>query len=160
MAKLPLRLWVGIENEGKLNKLVFEDENTAKTLMSYARSQASPFAGLGMNLAFGRDYQEKPLPRAGFGFLPGKTWIPKRLRERGVKPYSWAELWSEQLTPIPVQEAISEVWKKGMGMSDEQVANMAKALVIISVMAGTGSRVTDTSDQKTAASTQSTAIPR
>ena len=86
MARFPLRLWVGIKNEGKLNKIIYEDENTAKTIFDYARSQASPFAGLTLDLAFGRDFQQRPLPRAGFGLLPPRTTMPKRLREQGAVP--------------------------------------------------------------------------
>lgn len=148
MARLPVRLWVGIKNEGKLNKIILEDENTAKTLFDYARSQASPFAGLTLDLAFGRDFQERPLPRAGFGFLPGRTTIPKRLKAQGVTmPYSWTEFWSEQLTPIPFQEGLKEVWH-GMGMNQEQAKSMNKAVATIAIMSATGGRLTDDWDLK------------
>lgn len=143
MARLPLRLWVGIKNEGKLNKIIYEDENTAKTLFDYARSQASPFMGLMLDLAFGRDFQQRPLPAAGFGLLPERKTMPKRLKAQGLKAYSWPEFWAEQLTPIPFQEAIKEVWGKGLGMSDEQINHAVKALATIAVMGGTGARLVE-----------------
>jgi hypothetical protein len=143
MARLPVSLWVGIENEGKLNKLIYEDENTAETLWDFTRSQASPFASLALDLAIGRDYQERPLPRAGFGFLPGKWNMPKRLRAQGTVPYTWSEFWTYQALPIPAQEAAREVWKHGFGMSDEQIQGQLKALATISIMAATGARLTD-----------------
>lgn len=124
--------------------MVYEDENVATTLFGYARSQASPFAGLVLNLGLGRDYQRRPLPRAGFGLLEGKTNIPKRLQAQGITmPYTWTELWSEQLAPIPFQEALVEVWKTGMGMDKEQITEMKKAMATIAVMAGTGARFTE-----------------
>src|ERR1035437_7946581 len=91
MARLPLRLFVGVANEGKFNKIVYEDENVATVLFEYVRSQMSPFAGTATDLAIGRDFMRKPLPRAAFGLLPGKTNIPKRLQAEGIKPYTWAE---------------------------------------------------------------------
>lgn len=146
MARLPLRLWVGIKNEGKLNKIVFEDENTAKILWDYARSQGSPFASMVMDLAFGRDFEERPLPRAGFGALPGKTSMPKRLKAQGAQPYSWWEYGIGRILPIPFEEAFKEVWKEGFGMDSEHVKKYMKALGTIAAMGATGGRVTEDPD--------------
>lgn len=144
MAKLPPRLAVALVYEGKGSKLVKEDERWAKILFDYARSQASPFAGTTLDLALGRDYAERPLPRAGFGILPGKTDVPKRLQQHGItQPYTWPEYLSQQLAPIPLAEAIKEVWGKGLGMTDDQMIQAAKAIGVGLVMAGTGSRVTE-----------------
>lgn len=143
MARLPARLWVGIKNEGKLNKIVYEDENTYKILGDYLRSQMSPFAGTAADLAFGRDFEGRPLPRAGFGFLPERTSIPKRLREQGTTPYTWDEYWARQLTPIPVSEGLKEVWGKGMGMNEKDMTRAAKAMASIAIMGATGGRVSE-----------------
>jgi hypothetical protein len=148
MARLPLRLFVNIKNEGKLNKIIYEDENVATTLFEYVRSQMSPFAGTTTDLAIGRDFMRRPLPRAGFGLLPGKTNIPKRLRAEGVKPYTWPEYASEQLAMIPLQEALKEVWGKGMGMDRKSMEQATKALATIIVMGGTGARVGEDYDAK------------
>ncbi len=146
MARLPIRLVANVKNEGKLNKVVYEDENVARTLFDYARSQAAPVTGMALDLGLGRDFQERPLPRAGFLTLPGKTNLPKRLRAQGVKPYTWTEYLSEQ-GPIPTEDPIREVWKKGMGMTDEQVTARRKAwaaaVAKAAVMGATGARVID-----------------
>ena len=143
MARLPARLFMGVKNEGKLNKIVYEDENTAKILFDYTRSQASPFAGLVLDLGLGRDFEERPLPRAGFGLLPGKTSMPKRLREEGKQPYTWPEYISQTASPIPFVEPIREVWKVGLGMSDEQIKTYWKAFAVSAFDAGTGGRITE-----------------
>jgi hypothetical protein len=143
MARLPLRLFVNIKNEGKLNKVVYEDENVATTLFEYVRSQMSPFAGTATDLAIGRDFMRKPLPRAAFGILPGKKHLPKRLKAEGVQPYTWPEYASEQLAMIPLQEALKEVWGKGFGMDAKSMDRQLKALATIIVMGGTGARVSE-----------------
>lgn len=144
MARLPLRLWVGLKNEGKLNKVVHEDERVYNVIGQYARSQASPFAGFITDLAVGSDYAGRPLPRKGFGFIPGNKTIPLRLREEGIKkPYSWPEFFIQQGAPIPFQEAIREVWGKGLGMSDEDMRRYAKAMGVIAFQAGTGGRLSE-----------------
>lgn len=148
MARLPARLFENVKNEGKLSKIVYEDERVYDTLGTYGRSQLSPFAGTVMDLATGRDFQWRPLPRAGFGFLPGKTNIPKRLRAQGIKPYTWAEYGSGVAAPIPAQEIIKEVWRHGLGMSDEQIKGYLKAFAATAFDAGTGGRVTDDIEPK------------
>ena len=143
MARLPLRLFVGIKNEGKFSKLVYEDENVATVMFEYVRSQMSPFAGTTTDLALGRDYMRRPLPRAGFGLLPGKTNIPKRLQAEGIKPYTWTEYSSQQAAMIPLQEALKEVWGKDLLMSAADRERSLKALATIIVMGGTGARVSE-----------------
>ena len=143
MARLPLRLFVGIENEGKLNKIVYEDENVATVLFEYVRSQMSPFAGTATDLALGRNYMRRPLPRAAFGLLPGKTNLPKRLRAEGIKPFTWTEYATQQAAMIPLQEALKEVWGKDLFMDAAARQRAAKALATITVMMGTGARVSD-----------------
>lgn len=143
LAKLPVRLGTSLAYHGKGSKLVLEDERFGKVLQDYIRSQASPFAGTTADLMFGRDYAERPLPRAGFGLIPGRTDIPKRLRLHGVdKPYTWGEYAAQQFTPIPISEGIREVWKDGLGMSDKQINSYINAFGVSLLMAGTGTRVT------------------
>jgi hypothetical protein len=137
MARLPVRLYkIRSSDGGKLKNLVYPDEDTYTVLGEYARSQLSPFASLAMNLWLKGDWQNRPLPNS-------TRSVPKRLRKEGVKPYTWPEFWSEQLAPIPAEEAMKEVWKEGMGMSPEQVTNMRKAMATIAVMGATGARLTD-----------------
>ncbi len=154
MARLPLRMWVAIENQGKLNKIIFEDENLYKIAGDYLRSQASPFAGTAMDLATGRDFQERPLPRAGFGLLEGKTAMPKRLRAQGIEPYTWPEYLTVTALPIPAAEAMHDVWREGFGLDAEGITGMQKLMAIISalpktaIMAGTGARISEDFDVK------------
>ena len=143
MARLPARLFVGVKNEGKLNKIVYEDENTAKIMFDYARSQASPITGDLLDLGLGRDFEERPLPRAGFGLLPGKTNMPKRLAAQGIKPYTWPEYLSQALPPIPFVEPVREVWKQGMGFDDAHVKAYLKAMGVATFNAGTGGRMAE-----------------
>jgi len=143
MARLPLRLFVGIKNEGKFNKMVYEDENVATILFEYVRSQMSPFAGTTTDLAIGRDFMRRPLPRAAFGLLPGKTHIPMRLRAEGIEPYTWTEYATQQAAMIPLQEALKEVWGKDLGMTAEARKHSLDALATIIVMGGTGARVSE-----------------
>ena len=143
MARLPLRLFVAVKNEGRLNKIVYEDENVATVLFEYVRSQLSPFAGTTMDLGLGRDFMRRPLPRAGFGLLPGKLNMPRRLRAEGVRPYSWPEYSTEAAAMIPLQEALKEVWGKDLVMDKEARERSAKALATIIVMGGTGARLSE-----------------
>jgi hypothetical protein len=143
MARLPLRLFVGVQNEGKFNKIVYEDENVATVLFEYVRSQMSPFAATTTDLAIGRDFMRRPLPRAGFGLLPGKTNIPKRLKAEGIVPYTWTEYGVQQAAMIPLQEVLKEVWGKDLKM-DMPTFNLAlNALATAIVMGGTGARVSE-----------------
>jgi hypothetical protein len=137
MARLPVRLYSIRESDGgKLRNLVYPDESSYSVLGEYGRSQLSPFASLASTLWFKSDWQNRPLPNS-------IRAVPKRLRAQGLQAYTWPEFWSEQVLPIPAEEAAREVWKTGMGMSDEQVASMRKALATIAIMAATGGRLTD-----------------
>jgi hypothetical protein len=137
MARLPVRLYqIRSSDGGKLKNLIHPDENTYTVLGEYARSQMSPFASLASSLWFKSDWQNRPLPNSN-------RPVPKRLAEQGVKPYTWPEFWTEQFLPIPAEEAAREVWKNGLGMSDEQVKGMRKAMATIAVMSATGARLTD-----------------
>ena len=69
--------------------------------------------------------------------------VPARLKKQGVKPYTWPEFWTEQMLPIPAEEAVKEVWKTGLGMSDDQVRQMRKAMATIAIMSATGARLSD-----------------
>jgi len=99
----------------------------------YARGKLSPFAGFGVDLASQADFQGRPLPYS-------KDRVPAYLRRQGVGKYTYGEYASEQFTPIPVSEAIREVWKH-QGMSDAEINTYLKALATGVVMGGTGARM-------------------
>lgn len=142
MARLPVRMATAIMFEGKTSKLILEDERVYKVALDYVRTQLSPFAGTATDLAFGRDYSGRPIPRKLFGLVEGAEDVPKRLKKHGVEePFTWPEYGIPQLAPIPIAEAIKEVWEKGLGMSPDQVKQTMKAFATLSFMAGTGGRL-------------------
>lgn len=137
MARLPVQLYrIRSGPGGKARNIVFPDEDTYTVLGKYARSQESPFASLVTALWLKGDFQNRPLPSS-------ERPVPARLRAQGIKPYTWTEFWSEQFLPIPAEEAAREVWKSGLGMSEEQIQQQLKALATISIMAATGGRLTE-----------------
>jgi hypothetical protein len=137
MARLPVRLYQIRESTGgKLRNLIYPDEDTYSVLGQYGRSQLSPFASLATELWLKGDWENRPLPDS-------TRPVPKRLRAQGVKPYTWPEFWAEQLSPIPAEEAMRDVWKNGLGMTPEQIASASKAMATLAVMSGTGARLTD-----------------
>lgn len=140
MARLPVRLYqIRQSNGGKLRNVIHPDESSYTVLGEYARSQLSPFASLASSLWFKSDWQNRPLPNSN-------RPVPKRQALQGVKPYTWPEFWSEQVLPIPIEEATREVWQHGLGMSPNQIKHMRKAMATIAVMSATGGRlVEDTS---------------
>ncbi len=143
MMKLPYSLYRVISSDGgKTKNLVYADESIATTLFRYGRTQLHPFTGTLMDLAIGSDYESRPLPRTGFGLFEQQRPVPKRLAAQGMEPYSWGEYWSEK-GPIPTQEVMKDVWRNGLGLSDEEVKGLAKAMAIMSVMGGTGGRLTE-----------------
>lgn len=137
MVRLPARLYkIRASDGGKLKNVVFPDEDTYSVLGQFARSQESPFASLVTTLWLKADYENRPLPNS-------TRPVPKRLRAQGVKPYTWPEFWTEQVLPIPAEEAVREVWKDGIGMNDQQIQQARKGLATIAIMAATGARITD-----------------
>lgn len=133
MARLPLRLLeIGAGGGGKTRNVVYPDERAGTALFDYLRSQESPFASLVTDLILRSDPTGRPLPHATYP-------VPARLRRKGVEPYTWPEFLTEQLSPIPLQEAIKEVWGEQFGMSDQQ----QKALATMLFMWGTGGRMSE-----------------
>lgn len=137
MARLPVRMYrLRDGRTGKIKNFVYADEDTYTFLGQWARGQASPFAALLADLWFKADYANRPLPHS-------EKAVPKRLRAQGLERYTWAEFLSEEMLPIPFEEAAKEVWKTGLGASPEQVAELLKAFATLAVMSGTGSRFTE-----------------
>lgn len=148
MARLPLRLWtIGRGDGGKLKHLIYPDEDMAHAVEEFGRTQLSPLAGLVADFLFKGDYQNRPLPQIpGYGApIP----VPKRLAAQGIKPYTWPEFAAQTALPIWANEAVTEVWRHGFGMSEDQIKSMSKALLATAVTAGTGGRLTeDTAPKK------------
>jgi hypothetical protein len=143
MARLPVRLAAIREKggSGKLAKLIYPDESMANEVVKYVRSQLSPFASAVADIATKGDYANRPLPKMPLS--GAQLPMPKRLASQGVKPYTWPELTIEQVLPIPAEEAVRDVWAKGMGMSSKQMKEYWTALAKAMVMGATGSRIND-----------------
>jgi hypothetical protein len=109
-------------------------EAMGNTVVSYVRGKFSPFAGNVTNVVTQADYAKRPLP-----FSNDK--VPAYLRKQGEQKYTYPEYIGENLTPIPVEEAVREVWRK-QGMAEGDIEHWMKALAAAAVMGGTGARMT------------------
>ena len=132
MARFPVRISTLLNRQGgKLKNVVYPDEDVYTATGEYVRSQLSPAASLAVDLATKEDWQRRQLPSSN-------RPEPKRLRDEGIKPYTWAEFWEEQALPIPFQEAAREVWRNGMGMNPKHImeAEQAAASTLVNVAIG------------------------
>lgn len=159
LMRLPVRVGMAIaNNRGKFSKIIYPDESVYKIMGDYVRSQMSPFAGVSSDLLFGSDYQQRPLPRALFGTIPGPENMPKRLRAQGVQPYGWGEYFLETGSMIPVEEVVRDVFGRGMGMPPDQQKSVFNTVVLSTLkaaaMAGTGTRITEDFEAKQKADLQ------
>ncbi len=132
MAKLPARLVaIGMGPKGKLGKIVSPDDQVWTEAGRFISGQLSPIAQLALQTAVTReDPTGKQLPHS---VRP----MPKRLTERGIKPYTWPEYVTQQLSPIPFQEFEKEIWGKQFGATDKEI----KAWTTLLFMLGTGGRM-------------------
>lgn len=138
MAKLPVKLYaIRASDGGKLKNLIYPDEDSAKVIEQFVRSQASPIANIAADLWFKADSQNRPLPIS-------ERPVPKRLQAQGIGPYTWPEWATEAALPIPAEEAAREVWKH-MGMNEEQIKDARRTMAAISIFgqAGTGGRIAE-----------------
>ena len=119
------------KNEGKDSRF---EEITALT-GKYVRGKLSPFAADVTEVAMGSDYQQRPLPAP-----IGRDKVPAYLARQGVKPYTYKEYLSEQVLPIPAQDAIKEVWKD-QGMSNERIDHWLGVFSQMAVEGLTGARM-------------------
>ncbi len=99
----------------------------------YGRGKLSPFAGFATDVAAQSDFQGRPLP-----FSNDK--VPAYLRREGIGKYGYGEFAAQEFTPIPVSEAVREVWRK-QGMDESTIAHWMKALSSAVIMGGTGARM-------------------
>jgi len=108
-------------------------EEMGGDIWSYAGSKVSPFGGFGGDVISSADFQGRPLPWSS-------DPTPKWLRKRGEGKYGYGEYAAEQFTPIPLEEALKEVWK-AQGMNETQIEEWTRVLSIAVPMATTGVRV-------------------
>lgn len=145
MARLPVRLVaIGMGPKGKMGKIVSPDDQVWTEAGRFVGGQLSPAAQLALQLAVTReDPTGKQLPHS---VRPQ----PKRLRERGIKPYTWGEYVTQQLSPIPFQEMEKEIWGKNFERTDQEI----KAWTTLLFMLGTGGRMREDLPKKSTVSPQ------
>jgi hypothetical protein len=134
LIRLPLRIEATVNPQSRFARWTYPDEKAGGELLDFERTQESPFAGVGMDLALRQDTQERQLPNSNF---PN----PKRLRAQDIDKYTWPEWITQQGLAIPMQEPMEEVWRHGFGLDDQHIERMGSALLKASVMGVTGARI-------------------
>lgn len=119
---------------GKLESLDSRSDEMGKIATEYGRNKLSPVASFGADVASQADYQGRPLP-----FSNDKT--PAYLRREGIGPYTYPEYAATRFTPIPVSEAVLEIWKD-QGMNDDDISKYLNALLTGAAAGATGARIT------------------
>lgn len=126
-------LHASMGQRGKFEKMTSRSDEMAGVAKDYVRGKLSPFGSVAIDIATQSDFQKRPLP-----FSSDK--VPSYLRREGVKKYTYGEYAAINLTPIPVSEAVREVWAK-QGMDESDIAHWMKALTSAVIMGGTGARM-------------------
>jgi hypothetical protein len=141
-----VRLFANLLHDSMGTRAPFEQtegsraEEMVKDAGSYARSKLSPLAADVADVATQADYANRPLP-----FSADK--VPTYLARKGVAKYTYPEYLSERFTPIPVSEAVTEVFRK-QGMNETQTHQYIGALMSALAAGGTGARISsDTNEQ-------------
>jgi hypothetical protein len=122
---------------GKRNQLEAQESRFKEAggdLANYVRGKLSPVASFAADVASQSDFQGRPLPFS-------KDKVPSYLARQGVKRYTYGEYVAEKFTPIPVSEAITEVWDK-MGVSESDQKRWIGAIITGVAAGATGARVT------------------
>jgi hypothetical protein len=113
-------------------------EEMARVAYEYERTKLSPFVSFAADLLTQADFEGRPMP-----FSEDK--VPARLRRQGVGAYTYKEYIFENQMPIPVGEAVREVWRQ-QGMNETQIDHWLWALTDAAIMGTSGVRVSpDTS---------------
>ncbi len=115
-------------------------EQATKDAGQYLRGKESPFAKVATDTAFQADFKENPMPWSNDA-------ISKHQKAEGVHKFTYAEYAGKNLTPIPLQEAITEVWKK-QGMNEDQITTVLNAIIIAASVGGTGIKISEDTPYK------------
>lgn len=126
-------LHASIGSRSKFEQMESRSDQMATVAKGYVRGKLSPFASFATDLATQSDFQGRPLP-----FSDDK--VPSYLKKQGVQKYTYGEYAAQQFTPIPVSEAVREVWAK-QGMDESLMNHWLWALSSAAIMGSTGARV-------------------
>ena len=151
MSRLPAEFYHTIfQRTEKQQKFTTSPEQTYEQFGQYSRGQLSPIMSQAVDQIMGSDYIGRPLPERGnlHYLIAGENPpMPARLRKAGYEPYSAAEYYTQQVLPIPFEEAAKEAWgTQGISQADQK--QLMKAFITLGIMGGTGARGTpDTANQ-------------
>lgn len=107
-------------------------DEAASAIGKYTRGKASPFGQVVLDAATQADFKGQPLP-----FSHDK--VPANLRREGLGKYTWPRYAADKLAPIPLEEALREVWSnQGLGISEQET--YLNALISGLVAGSTGMR--------------------
>lgn len=129
----------GMGERTQFEKLTTRQREMGERLWSYGRGKFSPALSFGVDAFSGQDYTGRPLPWSG-----DELSMSRRLQ--GIEPYTTAEYLTETFLPIPLEEAVREMWKE-MGMGETMADRYLKSIAIAGAMAATGARVTEDTGQ-------------
>jgi hypothetical protein len=88
-----------------------------------------------------------------------KDKVPAYLQREGKGKYTYGELIGEQFAPIPLEEAIKEVWADA-GMSKDRIQHWLGIISRAAIMGATGARVTPDIERPAAPAKQPKAKPQ
>ena len=105
----------------------------------YLTGKLSPFADLLLESVLTQeDYSGRPLP---FSSKKGSAKRPK---------YGWGEYISENYTPIPIAETARNIYDeiRKQGVDESMAKKLTVGAIVFAVSAGTGAKLTETTQQK------------
>ena len=126
-------LYASIEGRTKAETKDSRREEELELTGKYVLNKLSPFGSFVADVAGQADYSNRPLPFS-------KDKVPAYLRREGKGKYTAAEYAASQLAPIPLEDAIKEVWSN-QGMSQHRINDWLAALATGAIVGGTGARV-------------------
>jgi hypothetical protein len=128
-------LQAAVGHRTQLQSLDSRADEMGKIATEYTRGKLSPFASFATDVTSQSDMFGRPLPYSS-------DKVPARLRRDGIGPYTYGEYAAQQFTPIPMSEAIREIWKK-QGMDETMIDHWIKGLTSATFMGTTGARMTE-----------------
>lgn len=84
------------------------------------RGKLSPFGKVVTDTAVGSDFSNRPLPWSS-------NKVPKSMADKGIGPLSYGEYITETFLPIPLEDAIKEVWND-QGIAANKAEDYLKAI--------------------------------
>jgi len=129
-----------VGKRGKLESLTPRAGEVGQEAEEYLRGKLSPFSGFGVDVFSQADYAGRPMPWSN-------DRTPAYLRRQGFGPYTYGQYAAQEFTPIPVSEAIKEVWKN-QGMSESEMNTYLNALLVGVTAGATGARLSADTHQE------------